>query len=69
MDEVTEYDVLTRTPEEMTVGKLNKVVRALREKLYQKTVSIETSDEAYNRGFDDGFCEGWEQGLNSEQGD
>lgn len=33
-----EYEINTLEPESMSVGKLNQVVRALREKLYQENI-------------------------------
>ena len=45
---VTDYDVLARQPEEMSVGQLNFVVRDLRERLYQKTLeNQELRDQAH----------------------
>ncbi len=41
----TEYEIRTEDPERLSVGKLNQVVRALREALYQKRLRIQELEE------------------------
>lgn len=41
--DVTEHDILTNQPENLNVGQLNNVVRALREKLYQQALLVQES--------------------------
>lgn len=43
MDErfnIDDYDIMIRIPEEMNVGKLNKIVRELRERLHNSQVKV-----------------------------
>lgn len=47
----TAYEIHTKIPEEMSVGKLNAVVRALREALYQERIRS-VSSRNYSRGFE-----------------
>jgi hypothetical protein len=43
-----EYEELTASPETLTVGQLNEVVRALRERLHQKSIEAQQAQAEYN---------------------
>jgi hypothetical protein len=48
--EVTPYDIERRCPEELTVGQLNRVVKELRELLYQERLARQEAEKALKEG-------------------
>lgn len=48
--EVSTYDIESRCPEELTVGQLNRVVKELRELLYQERIARQNAERKAKEG-------------------